>query len=511
MATEPQDRPSTPRPEYIAAAPDISLIRDLLGGTRVMHAKYKDYIPKYKAEKPESYKRRATAAKVFGGLGRTLSASVGMLFAKPPERADRWTESLSQMAENIDAKGAKLEVFAKRRSEDAIADGYVGILVDFPNVEGKIEHSGDELALNARPRFTGYQRADILSWRTAVIDNVETLVQVVLREGASRNVGKFQVEHVTLYRVCHLTLMRDAAHPESEPAWMAWWELLEERKQADGTVVIVQIAAGTFRDKSGTAFDEIPLAVAYAGRTDAPFCARPPLLDVAWANLEHWRVATNLRHYEDECCFPQPTIEGELARGPNGEERPLLRGPGVLAHVTAGSKYTVTELQGTSLDQLRQSLAEKKQEIAELGMSFLNRETRAAETAEAKRLDATAENSTLATAAQGIEDGHNEALRFFAKYMGIEAEQAPVLTFNREFEEQVMDPATMGAYSAFVGQGMPKDAVVQVLIDGGRLPEDTDVEDFVARWEAAEEAARDLAAMEAEQDAERMQKKPRAA
>lgn len=505
MADTPvQDRPSTPRREYVQAAPDIALIRDLIGGTRVMHAKFKDYIPKYKAEKPESYKRRATAAKVFGGLGRVLSASVGMLFSKPPKQEDRWTEELEGHAENIDGKGAKFDVFAKRRAEDAIADGFVGILVDFPPVEGKIQHSGDEAALNARPFWRGYMRADILSWWTDTIGNVETLVQVVLREGGAKRTGKFGSEPVVLYRICRLSLMRDPQVESGGRALMAWWQLVEEEQQADGTVVLKEHGRGTFRDKAGTPFSRIPLAIAYAGRTDAVLTANPPLLDVAWANLEHWQTATDLRHYEKECCFPQPTVEGELAKGPHGEALPFLRGPGVLAHVTAGSKYTVTELTGSSLDQLRQSLQEKKQEIAELGLSFLNRETRAAETAEAKRLDSTAENSTLATAAQGIEDGLNEAWGFHALYLGIPTEQAPVIRVNREFEEQTMDAATMGAFAGLIGQGMPPRLAIIALQAGGRLPEDEDPDALADEWMAGLAAKQEQDALEREDQVARI-------
>jgi hypothetical protein len=489
--------------EYVHCAPDIALIRDLLGGTRTMHAKYKDYIPKYKAEKPDAYKRRATSAKVFGGLGRTLSASVGMLFAKPPKREDRWTPELEGHAENIDGKGTKLEVYAKRRSEDAIADGFVGILVDFPSVpEGVTVTAKTEQELNLRPKWASYARADILSWDTAVIDNVETLVQVVLREGATKKTGRFSVEHFVLYRVCFLSSRKEEG---KDPVLAAGWDLIEEKVQSDGSVVLVSHGSGVFRDKAGTPFDRIPLAVVYAGRTDAMFCARPPLLDVAWANLEHWRTATNLKFYEDMCAFPQPTLKGDLAKGANGEERPFMLGPGVLVQTTSEGEFSFAELQGTSLDQLRQSLAEKKKEIGELGLSFLAGDKPAGvESADKARLDATAENSTLATAAQATEDGFNQALMFHAKYMGIPAEQAPVLTINREFEEQIMDPAVMGAYAAFLAQGMPKDAIVRQLIAGGRLPADTDVEAFVTRWDAAEQAAKDLADMEQQAQLDRM-------
>lgn len=498
MQNDTQDRPSTPRKEYTDAAPDISLIRDLMGGTRRMHGEYKKYIAKYKAEKPEAYKRRATSAKVYGGLSRTISAAVGMLFSKPPEKVDRWNADLDAHWENIDGKGTHGDVFTKRRSEDAIADGFSGILVDHPSApDDVIVHSGNEADFNLRPMWAPYTRSDIISWRTKPIGNVETLTQLVLREGATEDSGKYAVEHAVLYRVCKLSFAKDPERPEADPQLIASWELIEEKTDQTGRVTLIPRGSGVFRDRSGVAFDVIPFAVVYAGRTDSTLTAHPPLLDVAWANLEHWRVATNLRFYEDLCCFPQPYVKGDLKKGPNGEDLPFTSGPGVLVQTDKEGEFSFAELQGTSLDQLRQSLQEKKDEISELGMSFLSKRSRAVETAEAKRLDATAENSTLATSAQGIEDGHNLALQFHAKYLGVGKEQAPTIKINRDFENMKMTAEDMGAYSGLVGLGFPKEAVVKELIAGGRLAPDTDVAGFVAQWEATSDAAKDLADMEA--------------
>lgn len=471
--THPDDLPSTPRLEYLLAAPDTALIRDELAGTRAMHAsaRAKDYIPKYRAEKPESYKHRSTIAKFYGGLGRTLSASVGMLFAKPPKPTDAWPAEITAHWENLDGRGAHGDVFVKRKAADAMADGFTAILVDFPSVpDGLVVHGGNEGALNLRPRWVSYARADVLSWRTAVLENVETLTQVVLREGAAIAAGRFGTRPVVRYRVCSLQLTPDGARA-------AVWELLEERKDAMGEVAIVSVARGAFRDKAGAAFPDIPLAVVYAGRTDAVLCAHPPLLDVAWANLEHWRVATNLRYYEDLACFPQPTVEGEIAPDQNGQVGTFQLGPGVLVRVTAGSTFKWTEVAGTSIAALRASLAEKKDEIAELGASFLAKKTRGVETAEAKRLDAAAENSSLATSAQGIEDGINLALGFHARYLGIPAEQAPTITINTDFDTGALDAQTMVAYvTAVKDAGLPARLLLEAWQVGGRIGPDEDLD-----------------------------------
>lgn len=483
-AVDKNNLPSTPRPEYVAAAPDIALIRDLLAGTRRMHACHKTYIPKYPAEKPASYKNRATIAKVYGGLGRTLSATMGMLFAKPPDKSDQWTPEITEHWENLDGKDTHGDVVSKRKAEDATADGYSVVLIDCPPApRDVVVHAGNEKALNLRPFWASYSRSDVLSWRTEIINNVETLTQVVLREGTAVSVGRFGMQAKLQYRVCTLA---SAMGADGLPEWGARWELLEERKDQSGAVTVVSVGKGEFRDRAGVLFDEIPVAVIYAGRTDAILTADPPLLDVAWANLEHWRVATNLRYYEDLNCFPQPTIKGELAGGGISADGSTIKpefklGPGVMVQVTKESEFLWTELTGTSISALRESLSEKKDEIAELGASFLAKKTRGVETAEAKRLDASAENSNLSTAAQGIEDGINKGLQLHAKYLGIPADQAPTITINRDFEMQAMDPQTMQVYlDACVKAGFPPRVMLEAWKAGGRLPEDTDIDEVLA-------------------------------
>jgi hypothetical protein len=476
------DQPSTPRAEYVEAAKDLTLILDLLAGTRRMHEKFKDYIAKFSAEKPANYKIRGTSAKVYGGLARTLSAAVGMLFAKPPQKSKDFETTVDTWG-NIDGKGTGGDVFVKRRAKDAIAHGFCAILVDHPpQPKGVTVHAGNDRALGLRPIWLSYPRADVISWVTATIDNVETIVQVVLREGGSKRVGKFGVQPVIRYRVPQLVMQRDATRQDSEPQLMAIWTLLEEQRDAQGKVTYAAVGNGEYRDKNGLPFTRIPIAPVYSNDSEAAFCAQPPLLDVAWANLEHWRVATELRHYERMCAVPQPTLIGELAKDPvTGLEIPFAMGPTTLVRLKDGGDFKIVELQGSSLEQLRRSLEEKKNEIGELGLSFLTTRPNGVESAEKKRLDATAENATLGTSAQGIQDGINLALEYDAQYRAIPKEQAATLTINRDFDLQAMDPATMQVYlAACVQAGFPPRQMLEAWKAGGRLPPDADLDQIEA-------------------------------
>lgn len=502
-------QPDYIRPELKTVLPDLDLMEDLIAGTRRMHERAMTYIRKWTDEDQQVYLIRSKSEQVFEGTTRTLSASIGMLFAKEPEL--EWNESetaLSEDWDNIDGEGTKGHVFVKRFAEVAVRDGLGIILVDHPSPPRDREtgepvriHGGNERALNMRPMWAYYPRKLARSWRFQKIDNKKTLTQLVLAEPTVVDEGIYGVAHRERYRV--LRLINGEAS----------WTLYEKRKEANVEKFVI-LESGHFRNKKGQVADFIPVAIGYTGRTDAPMVAQIPLLGVAWANLGHWQIASNLRFYTDLCCFPQPTIVGTLAMEPGIDEAGnkamvpghLRVGPMVVVHLMGdGASYDFTAPPVEAFVPIEKRLLEKEQAMGKLGMSFLVTDTRAAETAEAKRLDATAENSTLATAAQGIDDAINLAWEHHCWFYGIEKASAPVFAINRDFESIAMDAATMTVYvKAVKDAGLPERLLLEAWKSGGRLPPDTDIDEILfemmANRAAEEEREREMAELNAQEE-----------
>ena len=493
--TDP-NQPDYVRPEVIAAQPDLALIHDLMAGTRRMHDRAGQYIPKWKDESDTVWHKRAKCEQVYEGFGRTLSAAVGKLFAVPPKlSAEVMAEDIEAHWDNIDAQGNKGDVAAKHFASDALADGYALILVDHPTAPAdQVVTMASERQLGLRPVWAFYQREAVRSWRTAIVNNVEQTVQLVLAESATDPDGAYGVTEVEQYRVLAV---------ENGVAVWRLYRVVESQTERS----FMLEADGVFRDRAGRTRDTLPIAVAYAGRTDAAYTATPPLLGVAWANLGHWQQASNLRFYRELAAFPQPTVTGALMDG-NGDPAALKLGPMVLVQVTENGKFEWTELQGSALDQVEKGVHAKEQQMAAMGVSFLSRDTRAAETAEAKRLDAAAEDSTLATAAQAIEDALNIAWEHHAWYLGLAKPDAPVLSLNRDYENVTLTPQHAQAIAALIQAGMPIRQAVATLVVGGFLTATEDEIDMITmEWEAgrmALHARADEAASDAddERDAE---------
>jgi hypothetical protein len=477
-----KDKPNFARPEYKAAIPDLKLIEDELGGTRAMHEASHLYIRKWKAESKPNYDLRRKCETFFEGLGRTLSAATGMLFAKPP--TIEWGPSevlLSIHADNIDNAGTELMVWAKMFSESAVRDGLAAILVDHTpsplDEEGnpRTPSAEEEERLNLRPVWTRYERKQIINWRTSTISNERKLTLVVLAEEAEEPEGVYGLRIAQRFRVLRLVGVPNLPGTRM----VARWEVWERREEKNGKETFSPISSGFFTDKFGNIAEEIPLAVAYAGRTDAPMVATMPLQGVAWANLSHWQLSTSLRFNTEVAGIAQPTVVGSLARDSEGKEKPMEIGPLVLVQVEQGGDFKWTEPQGTGLERLALLVLEKLRQIGAQGMSFLTADTRAAETAEAKRLDAAAENATLATAAQGIEDAINLAWEFHCWFLGIEKDSAPVVTISRDYEDTSMSSDIMNAYTKAIKEaGLPIRLLLQAWQQGGRIPADANLEEI---------------------------------
>lgn len=501
--TEP-NLPNWVRPEYEVKRKDLELVSDLLGGTRQMWDKGQErqYIRKWSDEKPEVYLIRRQCETLLEGLARVLSAAVGMLWAKPP--AIEWNTSEEAMEEhwaNLDGSGVAGPVLCKRFSDQSIRDGIGLILVDHPSPPETVEVITAAVAeqFNLRPVWALYSRSQVISWRVGKLNNRAVPVQVVLEESQSQDVGTYGVVDRKRYRVLRLIERAAGNQGPTDPGGpTATWEVFEETK--DGTVVggFKSIGSGVFRNQAGEFADELPIGIAYTGRTDAPFCASIPLMGVAFANLSHWRLSTELCFGRMVSAIEQPVVVGELATS-GGQDGKLKLGWMTGVQVQQGGEFKWVGPSGQGLDQLEKGVREKLEQIGQMGMSFLVSDTRAAETAQAKMLDAVAENSTLATAAQGIEDAINVALQWHAWYLGIEKEGAPVLTINKDFESTVMDPTVMTAYvQAAKDIGFPIPVLLREFQRGGRIPQDVDLEELEAEMlvNAAAEAERQRQAAE---------------
>jgi hypothetical protein len=91
-------------------------------------------------------------------------------------------------------------------------------------------------------------------------------------------------------------------------------------------------------------------------------------------------------------------------------------------------------------------------------------------------LDKSTSDSSLAVVARSVQDAVEECLIYHARYLGLS--EGGSVTINRDFEGLVMDASVMSAYAQLVQAGFPGRVVLRALQEGGRIPEDEDIDEL---------------------------------
>lgn len=479
----PHTRPDYRRPEYTHAQDARDLCHALMHGTAGVRALGKRGLPQWPAEKPEHYAIRASISQVARYYARTVGASVGMICATPPALNADADAALLADAEDVDGRGTHFEVFAKHLTSDAITGGFCCILVDAPPIpDGMMLTLADEQALELRPFMVLIESHRVVSWvvetppwpdllaRWALgqLTSAEVqsyakqtiLRQVVIHEPTDVPAGAYGVECKDRYRSLRLT--------DAGVTFEVW-----EKRKGDATAGehFVLLSSGPMMAAGRTPFREIPIAIVYGGRKQAPFVAEPALLGLAELNLDHYQVSADRRYLMKLCHAPTLFLAGfQEEMDELGRPKPInVGGNSVLMSSDPTAKAAYVAASPNALDSSKEEKEELVRQMAVLGMSFIGKDKRgASETATGRALDAAAENATHATVARGLQDGLEQAWRFMSAYRGV---PAPEVTVSTTYASAEVDPQIANVLWLAVAAGqVPVDAFVEYLKTGA-LPE----------------------------------------
>jgi len=182
-----------------------------------------------------------------------------------------------------------------------------------------------------------------------------------------------------------------------------------------------------------------------------------------------------------------PVISGvdadsEIVFGPNA---------GIKIPDPGGQAYYL-EPEGNAFETNIKQLQEFKADMATGGLTMLQRERKAAETATANRQDSNVEQSQLAAAARSLQDCLENALQFHANFLRLP--DGGRVTINRAFEDQTLTSAEVDQFSQLVLRGQWSiETLWAKLQQGGINPADFDAD--VERERIEGEAGDSLAAM----------------
>lgn len=475
-----QDTPNYRNGMYSVMEPRWRTCRDIYGGTETVRANYKDYIWKAVAESDDELKLRASQVEVFPAFKQTVDGLTGVAFRVEPQLGEDVPAPIVEDIENIDGRGNHLTVFLKELFRDALRDGHQGILVDVPVTIDKdgqrlFTTAGQEQRAGVRPFWIQIYPDDILSWRVGLRDGRVILTQIVLLETSEEPSGVFSSTDVVRYRKYKI-------EENGQVSFRVWTE--DQVKNWTDATYATPVAFGVVTNQV-----EIPFVCIYAGARIGALVSVPPLMDLAHANISHLNVVSDRRNGLHSAMHPILVTKGRPRKAQavadaasKGQDDFIDLGPGVGIDLPASPDADVffVEHAGKALGEGRTEVQDIEKRMASMGLAMLQNDTRAAETAEAKRIDKDEKTANLSGAVRSMQDGAEQCLIYHANFRRLP--QGGSLVVNRQFEVKPLEPAMVTALSNMVGNGqLSLPTLWDVMARQELLPEEFETEAELAK------------------------------
>lgn len=432
---------STPHPDYTRNLPDWQLVRDCVAGQSAIKRRGTVYLPASFAEDtkdasgtvispadPVRYRQYIERAYFMGVTSRTKEALTGMVFRKPPTY--ELPKAVEDLLENIDGAGQSVDQLAKEMVGELLTVGRYGLLVDYPEAPAKSDKRKAR-QLGLRPTVSAYPAESIINWRFEGVNGRKMLTLVVLAESVDDSTDEFGHEDKLIYRVLRL---RDGVYSQ------AVYDESGETLTAEYTP----------RMAGGATFDHIPFHIAGA-TNNYPEPDVAPLYDMAVLNIAHYQSTAELK--ENQFFSAQGTLHLDIGTmdldefqraNPNGVT--IGRRNGL---VTAGGG-SAKLLQGDSRQgDILATMAHEEAQMVAIGARLVQRGGQT-ETAEAARLAASAEASTLDNLVGNGSEALEAALEDVARFAG-EDPKGVLYRLNQSFWETSLSAQDLAAIQQGVG------------------------------------------------------------
>lgn len=245
-------------------------------------------------------------------------------------------------------EGDSLHAFSRDVFRAGVAYGHTHILVDFPTTTGAATQA-DLKATNARPYMQHVHPQQVLHWEAQRIDGVVTLTKLCMWEIVDNQAGLFSTLPVMQVR---------CITPDAFEVWQPQETGQGAEKKVEWTVI-----------QSGqNTLGKIPLVTFYALRTGF-MQSRPPLLDLAYMNVEHWQSASDQRSILHTARVPMLCINTD------DENFNITIGGSGAIRVPVGSDAKWIEHQGHAIAAGQTDLAALETRMYELGAELIIKST----------------------------------------------------------------------------------------------------------------------------------------
>lgn len=439
-----------------------TLVADLMAGTAAMRKACERHLPKWPAEDICSYNFRIGTATLFPAYQRTVSILVGKPFSKPMTPSEDMPPRIKAWLDDIDQEGRNLDTFAAGLCSEALAFGFCGILVDAPPADG-LRTIADEAAAGIRPYFVHVKHDAVLGWRAEQRGGSTVLTQLRLMEEVEENDGAFGTKCVPQVRVL-------------EPGK---WATYRKVKDAAGVEHWQPYQEGA------TSIDVIPFAPVYGFR-NGHMRGSPPMLDLAYLNVEHWQSKSDQQNILHTARVPIL-----FSKDMDGDD--ITVGTGVVVKASSSTAdLRFVEHSGAAIEAGRQSLLDLEDQMRQVGAELLT--IKPGNTTEVQtRQDNEPGMCDLQKIILALEDALDLALSYMAKFAG-EATGGNVTIYS-DFGVGTLAEASAQLLATMQADGaLSLPTLLNELKRRGVLSADLDVDAEVAASADERKAIQDAAA-----------------
>ena len=375
---------------------------------------------------------------------RTLQGLIGLIYSKPA--VAQFPAKVDYIKENADGKGTSVRDLSKEGCKEAMTSDWSGYLVARPSTpEGSSEKDVEDN--NLRPKLLLYKFESIINWDYEVINNVEKLSLLVLKEPVTKRDG-FKVEVEVQYRVLEL---KDGVYHQSV------YDKDLSLTTPSAPVVI-----------NGNQSDEIPFFW-----IQEPSSGNAPLTGLVDANFQQYSLYAD---YGSKLHYSSFIIYTETGAQPGTNN---LMGNGVKwNNASTDAKFEVLQPDGNS-DGHRLALTDLKETMASLGAEQLRPSSSGPESAEAKSLDKVAQNSTTSDVAITVSSAITKAANFASKWMG--GTEDTEYSLNTDYNPTGVNPQLLTAVFAVQQAGkLPMEDFITFMQKGELIGADKTIEQVIS-------------------------------
>lgn len=435
---------STTHPEYNTYSPIWELTRDACAGERAVKSKKTIYLPAFVPLDVPRYDQYIKRAYYLNFTGRTLDSLIGMIFRKP-YKAEIPTQ-LEPFIENIDGAGQSLEQISKEGAANLLMAGRHCFLVDYPSVEGRLD-AETERNLQLQPIICSYMAESLINWKFKTINGKSMLVLAVLKESADKSNNEFDHNFECQYRVLRLI---EGVYTQ---------QLYDKDENPISELIIPRMAGGK-------PFDHIPLHIVGANN-NKPDVDVPPLYDMAIVNIAHYQTTAD--HRENLFIHGQLTlgIVSDMSAKEFSEANPDGVKVGARTGHFLGQNGNFVSVTAPESSSLRVALTDLENQAIMIGAKLVQRKGQA-ETAEASRINASAEGSALDLVVNNLSEALEAALEDMALFVGVNPDTIE-FTLNTNFIEQTIDAQSAGAITGLLDKNVIARSDARNMIRTGKV------------------------------------------